>query len=449
MAFDKQVFISYAHIDNEPLTANQQGWITRFHATLSAMLSMRLGRKAEIWRDIKLSGNDIFADEIIQQFPKTALLISVLTPRYVESEWCTREVKEFCKTAETTGGILVDNKSRVLKVIKIPFDNSELIKKMEAHAAASAAAPAVAAKPTVYLADCSYDRREDREAVQADLRLHGYPILAEVQLPTDEATFLGELAAIMGRSKLSVHIIGDNYGVVPDGPSEKSVTVLENELAIQFSKKLGLRRIIWLPSGTKCDSPRQQEFIDLLLRDPQAQLGADLITGDLEELKAAIHAALKKFEKPPPPPAPKEAVESGTKLVYLICDERDRKTTVPLRKFLKTQGFETNMPLFEGDAATVRQSNQDLLSACDAAIIFYGTGDEAWKRSIDAELRKAAGYRTSKTPLAPFTYLAEPATNDKTDLVDMEEPRLIDCLKGFSEPTLAEFVNSVSGKAKS
>lgn len=500
MAFDKQVFISYAHIDNEPLTANQQGWITRFHATLSAMLSMRLGRKAEIWRDIKLSGNDIFADEIIQQFPKTALLISVLTPRYVESEWCTREVKEFCKTAETTGGILVDNKSRVLKVIKIPVDNesplpevmrlalgypffildeqqtpleldpaygeeftqkynlkmaklafdiSELIKKMEAHAAASAAAPAVAAKPTVYLADCSYDRREDREAVQADLRLHGYPILAEVQLPTDEATFLGELAAIMGRSKLSVHIIGDNYGVVPDGPSEKSVTVLENELAIQFSKKLGLRRIIWLPSGTKCDSPRQQEFIDLLLRDPQAQLGADLITGDLEELKAAIHAALKKFEKPPPPPAPKEAVESGTKLVYLICDERDRKTTVPLRKFLKTQGFETNMPLFEGDAATVRQSNQDLLSACDAAIIFYGTGDEAWKRSIDAELRKAAGYRTSKTPLAPFTYLAEPATNDKTDLVDMEEPRLIDCLKGFSEPTLAEFVNSVSGKAKS
>ena len=84
------------------------------------MLSMRLGRKAEIWRDIKLAGNDIFADEIIQQFPKTALLISVLTPRYVESEWCTREVKEFCKTAETTGGVLVDNKSRVLKVIKIP-----------------------------------------------------------------------------------------------------------------------------------------------------------------------------------------------------------------------------------------------------------------------------------------------------------------------------------------
>src|SRR5271157_1313056 len=127
MSFEKQVFISYAHLDNEPLTPNQQGWISRFHASLSAMLSMRLGRKAEIWRDVKLQGNDIFADEIVSQFPKTALLVSVLTPRYVESEWCTREVKEFCKSAEPSGNLVVDNKTRVIKVIKIPVDNEEAL----------------------------------------------------------------------------------------------------------------------------------------------------------------------------------------------------------------------------------------------------------------------------------------------------------------------------------
>ncbi len=123
MEFQRNLFISYAHIDNVPLTEQQQGWITRFHNTLSAMLNMRLGRKAEIWRDSKLNGNDIFADEIVQQFPKTELLVSVLTPRYAESEWCTREVKEFCKSAEATGGLVVDNKSRVLKVIKMPVDD--------------------------------------------------------------------------------------------------------------------------------------------------------------------------------------------------------------------------------------------------------------------------------------------------------------------------------------
>ena len=500
MAFEKHLFISYAHLDNQPLSESQQGWITRFHASLSAMLSMRIGRKAEIWRDSKLSGNDIFADEIVQQFPKTALLISVVTPRYVESEWCTREVREFCKSAETTGGIVVDNKSRVLKIIKIPggdenplpetmklslgypfyifdeqqtpleldpaygeeftqkynlrmaklaFDVAQLIKKLETEPAATATLRTSSAqsKPSVYLADCSIERREDREAINADLRLHGYPILAEVQLPTDEASFLGELASVIGRSKLSVHIIGNNYGVVPDGPSEKSIMVLENELAIQFSKKTGLKRIIWVPSGTHSESARQQQFIDALLRDPQAQFGADLITGDLEGLKAAIHAALKKIETPAVPKPP-ESVEAGTesKLVYVICDERDRKATIPLRKFFKNHGLESKIPVFEGDAATVRQSNQDLLSTCDAVVIFYGAGDELWKRSVDSDLRKAFGYRTTKSPLVIYTYLSDPATDDKKEFIELEEPRLIDGLSGFSEAAFAEFVSAVAGK---
>jgi hypothetical protein len=501
MPFEKHLFISYAHLDNQPLSESQQGWITRFHASLAAMLSMRIGRKAEIWRDSKLSGNDIFADEIVQQFPKTALLVSVVTPRYVESEWCTREAREFCRTAETTGGLVVDNKSRILKVIKIPggdenplpepmklslgypfyifdeqetpleldpaygeeftqkfnlklaklaFDIAQLIKKIEAAPASSSVpqASSATAKPGVYLADCSFDRREEREAINADLRLHGYPILAEMQLPMDEESFLGELDKVLARSRLSVHIVGAKYGVVPDGPSEKSIVVLENELAIQHSKKAGLRRIIWVPSGTHSESARQQQFIDSLLKDSEAQFGADLITGDLEDLKSAVHAALKLLEAPPAPP-PQETIDAGTKLVYIVCDERDRKATIPLRKYLKGQGLESKIPVFEGDAATVRQSNQDLLGSCDAVLIFYAAGDELWKRSVEADLRKASGYRTSKAPLVVYTYLNEPVTDDKKELIELEEPRLIDGLAGFSEAPFVEFLRAVSGKAQS
>ena len=410
-------------------------------------------------------------------------------------------VKEFCKTAETTGGITVDNKSRVLKVIKIPvdsenalpdvmrlalgypffildeqqtpleldpaygeefnqkynlkmaklaFDVAELIKKMDAKASAGLATGAATEveKPGVFVADTGIDRREEREAVISDLRLQGYPTLADVQLPTDEASFVGELAGMLGRCKLSIHMIGANYGMVPDGPSEKSVAALENELAIEYAKIFGLNRIIWVPTGTTSTSPRQQEFIDYVLNDPLAQFGADLITGDLEELKLAIHAKLKKIETPPPPPPVTESPNSGSKLVYIICDERDRKATIPLRKLIKSQGLDSAIPAFEGDAATVRQSNQDLLTACDAAIVFYGAADEAWKRSIDSEIRKSAGYRAGKPQLAPFVYLAEPSTGDKTDLVDLEEPRLINCLTGFSETALTEFLSTVAGKAQ-
>ena len=36
------------------------------------MLSQRMGGQADIWRDEKLRGNDIFSDEIVDQLPKTA-----------------------------------------------------------------------------------------------------------------------------------------------------------------------------------------------------------------------------------------------------------------------------------------------------------------------------------------------------------------------------------------
>ena len=88
-SFNTDVFISYAHIHNRPLPPKEKGWVSQFHATLDALLSMRFGQTARIWRDDKLRGNDIFAGEIVGQFSQTAVLVSMLTPRYLTSDWCT------------------------------------------------------------------------------------------------------------------------------------------------------------------------------------------------------------------------------------------------------------------------------------------------------------------------------------------------------------------------
>jgi hypothetical protein len=124
-SFKKDLFISYAHIDNQPLTPKQEGWISHFHTTLQGFLNTRLGQEAKIWRDNKLQGNDVFADEIVDQFAETAVFVSVLTPRYLNSDWCTREVREFCARAEQSGGMVFDNKARVFKVLKTPVDTQE------------------------------------------------------------------------------------------------------------------------------------------------------------------------------------------------------------------------------------------------------------------------------------------------------------------------------------
>ncbi|MEO0394785.1 MAG: hypothetical protein AAF243_02220 [Cyanobacteria bacterium P01_A01_bin.137] len=54
MDFDKDLFISYAHIDNQSLIPDQEGWISTFHKALAIRLSQIRGTPPQIWRDRKL-----------------------------------------------------------------------------------------------------------------------------------------------------------------------------------------------------------------------------------------------------------------------------------------------------------------------------------------------------------------------------------------------------------
>lgn len=496
--YTKDIFISYAHLDNEPLAPGEDGWITRFHATLQALLNMRLGHSSNIWRDDKLQGNDVFSDEIMQQFEDTAVLLSILTPRYLNSEWCTREISEFCNTAEQSGGIVFDNKARIFKVLKTPvetedtlppvakevlgyeffaYDNevpleldpaygeeygqaykrkvaqlasdlSKILKQLESEVAKEPL-QSVEDTATIYLAECSFDQRESREILANELKQHGYRILPDRPLPRDEVEYIDTVRTMLSQSVFSIHLVGDTYGAVPDGLSQKSITELQNELAVSqcVQSPETFKRIIWLPAGTCSDQPQQQTFIDSLHSDAMSQHGADLITTDFESLKEAVHIALNKSGEPEATDSEEPAAQSdSSKLVYLICDQNDRKATVPLRKYLREQGLDVAIPTFEGDAAAVRQNHLQLIKQCDAVLLFYGVGDESWKRSFDMDLKKMPGYRGDRPLLAQSTYLSAPRTADKEDLIDMEETNLIEGFADFHAENMTEFLQSVLGE---
>ncbi len=483
MDFAKHVFISYAHLDNQPLSPQQQGWVTRFHATFQALLSMRLGQQARIWRDDKLQGNDVFADEIVEQFGQTAMLVSVLTPRYLESEWCTRELREFCERAERGGGLVQDNKSRVFKVVKVPMDSeaslpdsvrdllgyafyviqdgapleldaaygetfaqdynrrvcklawdaAQLLKQLEG-APDGEARPAAAS--TVYLAECSHDCSPWRERIEGELKRHGCTVLPDRRLPLeDEAECLRLVEGWLAKSCLAIHLVGRTAGPVPDGIGGESIVALQNRLAAERSRATALPRVIWLPEGTQSEQPAQQAFIRALNDDPQAQSGADLLTGSLESFLQAVLGTLERLARAaaaPSPPARSEVTSTrAPATVYLICVDADRKASVPLRRHLRDQGIDVELPAFEGEAATVRETNRRLLADSDAVLLYYGAGDESWKRSVDSELKKCKGLSQRAVPAPEFTFLAEPRTRDKDDLLDMQEPGLLD---GLSEP---------------
>jgi hypothetical protein len=509
------VFISYAHIDNLPLSPEQQGWISRFHQTFSVFLSQRMGGQAQIWRDQKLQGNDIFSDEIVNQFSETALFISIISPRYVRSGWCKKEITEFCNYAKGHGGLIVDNKSRVFKVVKTPVNReggeeddlpavvrdslgyefyvqddqgpmeldpdfgdsfkqdylrkvcilannaSQLLQRFASVSTPEDPQPPGSINPTttarktvVFLASCSYDQRDQRELIEADLRSHGYRVLPEERLPSDDEEDHRQcLAPLLDQSHLAIHLIGSNYGAVPDGPSHLSVVEIQNSIAAERSSGTGLKRLIWLPEGLSSDKPDQVRFLNALINDAQPQLGADLLRGSVQEFRTVLHATLDTMENPKPaitiedpePRDPQDPPASGAPMFYLICVQQDRKQTMPLRKWFKSQGYVVSLPAFDGDATALRETNEGLLHDCVAAMIFYGAGEEAWYRSVGMDLRRAPVYRDGRPLPPPLTYLAAPSSDDKDDMVDMEEPNLVDGREVFSAEPLLSFLQGITG----
>jgi integrase len=73
------------------------GW--RIHRALEIRVGQYLGKEPDIWRDPKLHGNDVFSETLVARVQGSAVLISVLSPRYVRSEWTRREVSEFINAA--------------------------------------------------------------------------------------------------------------------------------------------------------------------------------------------------------------------------------------------------------------------------------------------------------------------------------------------------------------
>ena len=112
-------------------------------------------------------------------------------------------------------------------------------------------------KPTVYLAECSYDRKQARELIEGELKRLGYPVLPGQHLPGDEAEYVAAVESLLARCALSIHLVGESYGAVPDGPTEKSAGMLQNELAVARCRSGGLQAADLAAAGNPLRSSRR------------------------------------------------------------------------------------------------------------------------------------------------------------------------------------------------
>src|SRR6185503_1875959 len=103
MFFSDDIFISYEHIDDRPLD-DVKGWVTTLHERLNARLFQLVGSEIKTWWDQRDQAKQYLIGMIGSRISSTRLLLSIVTPRYVNSDWCRAEVAEFCRLADKAGG---------------------------------------------------------------------------------------------------------------------------------------------------------------------------------------------------------------------------------------------------------------------------------------------------------------------------------------------------------
>jgi hypothetical protein len=173
----------------------------------------------------------------------------------------------------------------------------------------------------------------------------------------------------------------------------------------------------------------------------------------LEDLKSATYRVLKKIHDSKmsshEQAGPDE--QEGNRMVYLVCveDDKKNKSTLPLRQWLTEQGFEVRLPLFAGDAKSVRENNEELLATCDSLLIFYGAGDESWLQAVRNSHKKIKAFRGSRPLLATYTYIAQPTSIDKEDRIDVGEANLINGLNAFDPASMIPFLHDMTESTQS
>ncbi|HTL56210.1 MAG TPA: serine/threonine-protein kinase [Candidatus Limnocylindrales bacterium] len=466
---DGDVLLNFAPVDNQPLFEGRNGWVSQLHRHLSVRMEQLSGERIKVARHPGFTGRPDTDLELQRHLAKVKAMVSVVSPPFVRSAGCVRELQEFCTTAEQSGGLWVENKPRLFKVMKTPvapgeipdplsdlfsrlfgfeffeqdpvtgrireFDEAfgEAVKQRYherlydlAHEIcqvlrilkqlrADVAGPAEVVRPrhVVYLALTTSELQTERDRIRRELLERGHMVLPEVPLPLSAKELQRVVTGHLEKCSTAIHLLGTNYGVTPEDCAE-SLPCLQVKLSASRARDNGLKRYLWMPSIASVTDSRQQQFLRQVQEDPQLQHSAEIIEGDLSLLKREL---IRWLEPPKPKPLALpgnlQASRQGPAKVYLICEPRDEAEIEPLEDYLFAQGLEVSLPAFDGSDAEADALHRENLLTCDAAIVFFGAAPRAWVDIKLRELLKAAGSGRN-TPIQPQgVYIAPPDDHRK------------------------------------
>jgi hypothetical protein len=477
MSFEHEVFISYAHLDNKPILDEEKGWITQFDELLDTLLGQYLGSEARIWRDNMLRGDDIIRDTISLQLPRIAVMVSILSPRYIKSEWCLWEVKEFCEKARQTGGFRIGNKSRIYKVVKTPIRNGEPptifndLKGYEFfHAKDKDNRPREfgvgygAEEKKNFLdrvGDVAYDIANLLEIIRVLPDENEEQRMADEPPPDDEppqnggapnavVIYLAEPTPdlYLEYSNIRRDLLQRGYKVLPEQPlpikADEAIAQAREDLE-QCSLSIHLigeeyglspegdtRSYAYLHNMLAEKRDSDPNFSRLIwmpkgnkpeevrqwgfvkeLLNATTSGNTDLLQTALEEFKTAIQDMIKDISEGKTKSRHEPKLDSDARTIYIVYDKMDAEAAGLLDTYLLSMGYETYLPMMGDDEAANRKDHDEKLLKCDAVLVYWNSAPKLWLLMKLDDLQKVRGYGRPQKLLSKTVYIAGERTPEK------------------------------------
>ncbi|MCD9014096.1 DUF4062 domain-containing protein [Parachryseolinea silvisoli] len=472
MAFDIDVLIVYADRDNEPLRSGEPGWVTQFRKFLELMLTQVLGEKPNV--EIKSESS------LRASIDNAAVWVALLSQDFIQSGGCLDHIEAIFKQsgAEARGRVFKVFKTPLnvqeqpprlrellgyemyqldpdsgeireytdyfsteaerqywMKMVDLAYDIYETLLRLRNTASASGG-KVLFKRKTIYLAETAHDLSVQRNIIKRELQRHGYTVLPNQTLPGNMQELERLVRRDLNESALSIHLIGNAYGEIPEG-SDRSLVDIQNKLAAEKSLQTkehtqAFTRLIWISPHLTHASEKQKGFIDTIKRDVEAQEGAEILQTPLEDFKNIMREELEEAG------GKRVFAETGGRSIYFMHDKVDHREAKPLIDVIRQSGFEVLVPSFEGDLLDLRQQHIDHLCNLDGAIIYQGKVNEQWVRMKALDLLKAPGFGRRKPIVAKAIVTAPGATLDPAgfksqnlQVIEEDAQRPLESLKNF------------------
>jgi hypothetical protein len=464
--FVHDVFVSYAHLDNEPAKPGLDGWVQILVDRLTIELRQRLGTQdVDVWMDYRLEGNEPLTQQLYDAVQASATLLVVLSPAYLKSQWCTRERERFFariaerkaagtvfvaqaldvaekppELAELTGySFWVADRSGVTQRVGAldPRDDERFIERVAQMSYAIKARLVALRAPAgtvtqnlrtpssrgpalpVYVACSTDDLVDQEEALRSYLTQQGVNVvLGSSQSLSDAAEFKRRALEEIERAGVYVQLLSGTKG--------RSIAAGEPRLPVllhQLAETTRSTRLLW--------RSRELDLNGVTDTEHRALLDLARASG-FEEFKHAVADASRPPKVTPPPPPPGDSA-----MVFVNAEPCDRPLARRIGQSLAGQGIDCFWPLANGSPEKIRRDYEDNLLSCDGILWVYGESDAGWVVAQLRHGRRVLGRRERPVAIA----IVEGPPPEKSEVpAAIPELSVLNCRNGIEPTVLGEFV---------